>query len=128
MGWDTQAWVCPLAVPRGGYCTTPFSITSALAGEMKTSPRCLCPGPTSLHLAACLGGPSGDHLWLIREEAEQLILHSLLIRLRDLEGNERFWREAGGARGRFWKSRQQGGVGQGCSVVREEGEPKNWWV
>lgn len=32
LGWDTQAWVCPLAVLTGGHCSSPFSITSAFAG------------------------------------------------------------------------------------------------
>lgn len=54
-GWCTQAWVCPLAAPRDGYCSSLLSITSALVGEMKTRPECLCPRPTSPHLAACLG-------------------------------------------------------------------------
>lgn len=41
--------------PRGGHCCSPLSLTSALAGEMKTRPGCLCPGPACSHLAACLG-------------------------------------------------------------------------
>lgn len=123
--WDTHAWVCSQAVLGGRHYSAPFSITSALAGEMKTRSgrfvsQAHLPSFSSLFR---FGGPSDDQVVACDSSGKNMnswSLHSLPITHERPGGQMTGCREVDGTVGRFWRFRQQGGVRKGCNVAPEE--------
>lgn len=129
--WGQGGTLTPGSVPRQSsgvrHYSAPFTITSALAVEMKTRPGRFV---SQAHLSSLsslfrFGGPSDDQAVACDSSGKNMnswSQRSLPITQerpgRQVTGR----REVGGTEGRFWRFTQQGSVRKGCSVAPELGQ------